>query len=222
MSSLPPECEVRVETHVVRKLYIKDPKTGDMPIAFKLEYIAYDRIIKTHWQYKADPRICPPVPQPLQINVDLVDDELGALFVMPNLGRHLSPDYKPPTPFSIIQAVLESVKWMWENLSLYHNDIKPHNLVMNSAGVIKLIDFGAAASARQYADTLRYETLGTLFYMAPERQTGGPPSAASEIWSLGMTLRDLGYDENVYTFITKMLENDPAKRGSFDEYLKLK
>lgn len=58
---------------------------------------------------------------------------------------------------------------------LFHGDISPSNLVVSSSRV-SWIDIGFTSG------------IGTVFYAAPERFGGEAPSAASEIFSLGMLL----------------------------------
>jgi mitogen-activated protein kinase kinase 1 len=68
-----------------------------------------------------------------------------------------------------------------------NSDIKPSNLLINSAGVVKISDFGVSG---QLAHTLskKQSWVGTVTYMSPERITGTSYSFDSDIWSLGLTL----------------------------------
>jgi diguanylate cyclase (GGDEF)-like protein len=68
-----------------------------------------------------------------------------------------------------------------------HRDVKPHNIMIEPAGGVRLIDFGTAAWAGdQKADLVA----GTLLYCAPE-QSGmikRPVDARSDLYSLGVVL----------------------------------
>ncbi|RHY31596.1 hypothetical protein DYB32_003353 [Aphanomyces invadans] len=55
---------------------------------------------------------------------------------------------------------------------MVHRDIKPHNLLMNHQGQIKISDFGLARTLNDNA-TQTKTFVGTLLYMAPERIGGG-------------------------------------------------
>jgi serine/threonine protein kinase len=70
---------------------------------------------------------------------------------------------------------------------MVHRDIKPHNLLMNRQGEVKISDFGLA---RTLTDTVSSTKtfVGTLLYMAPERIGGGDYSYSADIWSFGLVL----------------------------------
>lgn len=55
-----------------------------------------------------------------------------------------------------------------------HGDLSPHNILLDSDGRIRLLDFGAANVSRATPD-----------FAAPERLLGEPASLASDIFSLG-------------------------------------
>jgi tetratricopeptide (TPR) repeat protein len=70
---------------------------------------------------------------------------------------------------------------------IVHGDIKPANILLDPAsGSVCLADFGLA-TARGVAAGLR----GSPAFLAPERLAGGPPTAACDIYALGMTLHML-------------------------------
>ncbi len=69
-----------------------------------------------------------------------------------------------------------------------HNDIKPGNLLLTSAGRLSVTDFGLAKSLEDAGEERR--VTGTLRYMAPERFDLGH-DARSDLYSLGVTLYEL-------------------------------
>jgi eukaryotic-like serine/threonine-protein kinase len=77
---------------------------------------------------------------------------------------------------------------------IIHRDIKPENvmLVGNDRDVVKLIDFGMAKLLNQgYNLTIQGQLFGTPQYLAPERITGGEPTSATDIYSLGIMTYEL-------------------------------
>lgn len=70
-----------------------------------------------------------------------------------------------------------------------HNDIKPGNVLIDTDGNIKVIDFGLASLAEREA---REEVgAGSPVYMAPERIRGESGDGRSDLYSLGATLYTL-------------------------------
>ena len=69
---------------------------------------------------------------------------------------------------------------------LVHGDIKPANLLRDADGTVKIADFGIAYAAGSAALTGTGTLPGTPGYLAPERAAGGPASAASDLYSLGI------------------------------------
>lgn len=72
-----------------------------------------------------------------------------------------------------------------------HRDIKPDNLMFDTAtGQLKITDFGVAR-AEDTGATQTGMVLGTPAYMAPEQLAGATASAAGDLYSLGVVLFEL-------------------------------
>jgi HAMP domain-containing protein len=75
---------------------------------------------------------------------------------------------------------------------IVHRDIKPQNIMVLPAGVVKLMDFGISGGG-QHASPLDQEdqAIGTPAYMSPEQCQGAPPDHRSDLYSLGVVLWEM-------------------------------
>ena len=94
-------------------------------------------------------------------------------------------------------------------------DLKPSNVLVNSAGQIKICDFGVSGQlidsvANTFVGTSSYmsvrlicivrkEKVVNFFYLQPERILGSPYSVKSDVWSIGITLMELGLGKFPFT-----------------------
>jgi len=74
---------------------------------------------------------------------------------------------------------------------IVHRDIKPANLLLDSAGTVKLSDFGIAKLFGQTRLTAAGNVLGTADYMAPEQADARPVGPLADLYSLGCVLYTL-------------------------------
>ncbi|MEU5943572.1 serine/threonine-protein kinase [Micromonospora sp. NPDC047548] len=78
--------------------------------------------------------------------------------------------------------------------SLVHRDLKPQNLMITPAGVVKVLDFGVAAllgPAEASRLTATGHTLGTPAYIAPEQATGDVVGPRADLYALGCILFEM-------------------------------
>lgn len=105
---------------------------------------------------------------------------------LPDLGKH--PDQVLDIVAQIAAAMAEA-----HAAGMVHGDLKPSNLMLEADGTVRILDFGLARLADPLATQSLTPTapLGTIAYMAPERLSGSPLQASSDIYALGVLLYEL-------------------------------
>lgn len=76
---------------------------------------------------------------------------------------------------------------------MVHRDVKPHNVMLQPNGQIKILDLGLATLLNTGGETRRAEggVVGTPAYMPPEQWRGEEPSPASDVYAFGCTLFEM-------------------------------
>jgi len=101
-----------------------------------------------------------------------------------------------------------------------HRDLKPGNILVDTSGQPKVIDFGVARSLTSGGDgetqlTQVGDRVGTLRYMSPEQINAGDVDARSDVYALGLVMHEmlvgrLPYDLSSVPFVDAVrLLGDP-------------
>jgi tRNA A-37 threonylcarbamoyl transferase component Bud32/CheY-like chemotaxis protein len=226
----------------------------DMQIAIKLLHPALYRNAQALGDLQSEARICMTLTHPNIVRLYNLDKRSSHyLLVMeyidgPNLHTLIqsNPTPEPALFRGVIQAVAAALDEAHRS-GVTHSDLTPGNILINSSGVPKIIDFGIAALANQQAAPGEL-IAGTPSYMSPEQLRGEPVGPATDIFALGViayqmlanflpqmadaTLDDLanqprpplvGISEAAAAVIGRALAFDPADRwptaGAFADAL---
>ena len=94
---------------------------------------------------------------------------------------HLAVDYA--------RQILAAIRFAHRH-GIVHRDIKPHNVLVDGEGRLKVTDFGIArAGVSQMTEA--GSIIGTAQYLSPEQAKGAPVDQTSDLYSVGVVLYEL-------------------------------
>ncbi|MCI4395751.1 hypothetical protein PGIGA_G00195560 [Pangasianodon gigas] len=96
--------------------------------------------------------------------------------------------FEESTTVFVAACVVEAYAYLHKKDIMYR-DLKPENLMLDSRGYIKLVDFGFAKKLQRGQKT--YSFCGTPEYMAPEIIQNQGHDFAADFWSLGVLIYEL-------------------------------
>ena len=113
-------------------------------------------------------------------------------------GHSLAEELKDRTPLNTKRGI----KIVWDicrgvgaahQVNVVHRDLKPPNILINDAGLVKIVDFGVAAVTSDMGTRLtRVGTLlGTPTYMAPEQVRSRTIDSRTDIYSIGVIMYEI-------------------------------
>jgi len=87
-----------------------------------------------------------------------------------------------------------------------HRDVKPHNLLVNAEGVLKVMDFGVARLSERSAGITEVGlVVGTPAYMPPEQLLGEDVDARADLYAAGVVLFEAATGKLPFEAATPML-----------------
>ncbi len=130
--------------------------------------------------------------------IDFATDEDGSTYIVmelvdgPTLSDLLKAQAHLPmdVTLSVVVQLLAGLEHAHNN-GIIHRDVKPANIMITRAGVVKIADFGVAQAARLPTLTAAGEVFGTPSYMSPEQAMGRPLDHRSDLFSVGIVLYEM-------------------------------
>lgn len=111
-------------------------------------------------------------------------------------GKHLKDLIRQEAPLPLKQSLLIT-RQICDALShahqknIIHCDIKPHNILINEEGRVKVADFGIARAVNSVTMNLSDRIMGSVFYFSPEQAQQEALNRTSDIYSLGIVLYEM-------------------------------
>ncbi|KAM6178480.1 PAS domain-containing serine/threonine-protein kinase [Rhynchocyon petersi] len=177
---------------VLEDCWVEDPKLGKVTLEIAiLSRVEHANIIKV---------------------LDVFENQEFFQLVMEKHGSGLDlfafidhhPNLDEPLASYIFRQLVSAVGYLHAR-GIIHRDVKDENIVIAEDFTVKLIDFGSAAYLEK--GKLFYTFCGTIEYCAPEVLMGNPYQGPElEMWSLGVTLYTLIFEENPFCELEETVE----------------
>jgi serine/threonine-protein kinase len=132
-------------------------------------------------------------PNVIRIHDMLSKDNLSAIsmefFESRGIDEYLE-ERKYFTPGDTLDILLQVANGMGaaHKQDVIHRDLKPSNILMDTEGLVKVVDFGIASASSNVDSTLTKSgaIIGTPAYLSPERAKGREADHRSDIYALGI------------------------------------
>ncbi|MCW2740406.1 MAG: hypothetical protein JWR45_828 [Blastococcus sp.] len=149
--------------------------------------------------------------------------------------------FRPIEAAQIVDSVLAGLAVVHAG-GVVHRDVKPENVLLSGGtpGGARLTDFGIARIVEESQKSRRTTVIGTPEYLAPEVADGATPTAASDLYAVGIMLYELvagvtpfaggsplavlrrhaeqqpvrpeGMPDGIWNTVAALLTKDPAQR----------
>lgn len=122
---------------------------------------------------------------------------------------------EPARAIDYAEQMLRALQFAHEN-NVIHRDIKPHNIVINDRGQLKVTDFGIARAGSSPSVTETGSIIGTAQYLSPEQAKGKAVEQSSDLYSLGIVMYEMltgrvpFEGENPVAIALKHLSDEPV------------
>src|SRR4051812_10096959 len=189
--------------HIARggmaEVYLAHDNLLDRPVALKVLFpeLSVDRSFVERFRREA--QAAANLSHPNIVSIYDWGEEAGTYFIVMEYidGKPLSNLIRTEGPLladraaSIGAAVAAGLAFAHRN-GVIHRDVKSGNVLIDSAGHVKVADFGIARAANTQENlTQTGAVMGTATYFSPEQAQGLPVDPRSDVYSLGVVLYEM-------------------------------
>ncbi len=132
----------------------------------------HPNIVKGHDVWEADGLHC--------FSMEFVDGQS----LLEEIER--GPRFAEDEALSVVLQAARALDYL-STKGVTHRDVKPGNLLLSSAGDVKLIDLGLACTTSAGGEEPAETTVGTVQYLSPEQAQGDALDVRADIYSLGVS-----------------------------------
>ena len=104
------------------------------------------------------------------------------------LANRITPTGMPPADVARVGAAVAGALAAVHSQNLVHRDVKPANILISTAGDVKLSDFGIARELAAARLTAAADVIGTAAYLSPEQAKGAEVGPPTDVYALGLVL----------------------------------
>lgn len=110
----------------------------------------------------------------------------------PTLKEYIQENHPVPIDEAVrlAEMILRGINHA-HRAGIIHRDIKPQNILLDSAGNLKITDFGIAKALSETRMTETNQVMGSVQYISPEQGKGQKTDERTDIYSFGIVLFEL-------------------------------
>ena len=180
------------------RVYYADDLKHDSPVALKLFFRKLERDPYFVARFRKEVRIASKLQHQNIVRTLDYGYEGGRYFLVMDLvdGSNLQDIINRCGPLGInevvnlLEQLCDALQYA-HTQGIIHRDIKPHNVLVDRQGMVRLGDFGLARAIANTGLSVTGPTLGTISYLAPEQIQNAPLTPRTDIYALGVMMFEM-------------------------------